>query len=163
MIHRDRVCLVRSFRYDDDEIDRLKKLTVKFTDLAIACLIFAQAFSQSLSYLNESDRELHSAVSVISARKNGKGADATDLAKELRISKHIAYRRLREAFEGGVIRRSDMSGMWNRKSYLPAKEVQILPNLEIIFRKLFPGQRCKFIHPITGKEVEYGPERKTKP
>jgi len=150
------VCLVRSFRFDEEEIAVRGRLQVGFTDYAVASLIFSSAFSKSLSYGDEEDSELITALSTISARKKGGGADASELAKELGISRDRAYAKLQEALKRGSIRRSNETTLRNLKLYLPAARTGMLPDPRTVFQKLFPRRRVTFVHPITGRTVEYG-------
>jgi hypothetical protein len=158
------VALIRSFRQDEAELQRQGKITVKFTDLAIAALIFAPVFAQSLDKASEQEFTTQQHVQRISARKDGKPVSATDLAGELNISGDRAYSLLRAATEAGTISRANQPTRTNLKLYLPATGGSFLPDPEVLFHKLrdSSSERVKFIHPITGEWVEYRRDGKPK-
>ena len=148
------VCLLRSFRFSDQHLHDAGKHRVTFVDFAVANLISNTAFSQSLSSPTEDDSELQRALLRISDRQDGAGVNAVDLAKELGISEHRAYRRLKRAHEARNIERANKSERGNRKLYLPAAPVQMLPDPQTIFR-LLDLKEVSFRHPITGQLVRY--------
>jgi len=152
------VCLIRSFRFPTVEVIGRGEMEVGFRDFAIASLIFETALSQSLSYVDDEDRQLHKALTQISMRKKGVGVTAQELAPVLNISKETAYARLRQAIRKRTVVRSNSPGRGNLKQYLPAKRIRMLPNPRDLFRKFWPGRQLKFIHPITGEIVTYGEE-----
>jgi hypothetical protein len=154
------VCLVRSFRFDEEDVVARGWLQVTFADYAIASLIFSDAFSKSLSFGDEEDFELITALGAISVRKKGEGVDASELAAELRVPRDRAYSKLQAALTRGTIRRANESALRNRKLFLPAQSSGMLPDPRAVFSKLFPRQRVTFNHPITGRVVEYGIKRK---
>ncbi len=150
------VCLVRSFRFKEKEAEERGRREVGFVDFAIASLIFDTAFSQSLSYADDEDRELHGVLKTISKRKEGAGVEASELAKELSISQDRAYARLRDAFERGTVRRSNEPERGNRKLFLPAAPIRMLPDPAEVFEKIgSDADVATFVHPITGEVVVY--------
>lgn len=149
------VCLIRSFRFDEETIAERGRLRVEFLDYAIASIIFTDAFSKSLSYGDSEDIELNRVLSSISSRKNGVGVDAAELAKEQGISQDRAYGRLQAALRRGSIRRANESAPRNRKLYLPAERVEMLPDPGAMFQQIYPGRQIRFVHPITGQPVTY--------
>ncbi len=156
------VCLIRSFRFDEEEIARLGRLQVSFIDYAVASLIFSTAFSKTLSYGDVEDVDLTTAIRTISEKKKGVGVEASELARELGISLDRAYAKLQAALKQGTIRRSNESALRNRKLFLPAETTGMLPDPLAVFEKLFPRHRVSFVHPITGRTVEYGPKSRNK-
>jgi hypothetical protein len=155
------VCLVRSFRFDEEDVADRGWLQVSFADYAIASLIFSDAFSKSLSFGDDEDLEVITALGTISARKSGVGVDASELATELGTSRDRAYSKLQAALTRRSIRRANESAPRNRKLFLPAERTEMLPDPRAVFSKLFPGQRVTFNHPVTGQLVGYGPKRKS--
>jgi hypothetical protein len=151
------VCLVRSFRLSEEEITERGKLKVSFIDFATAHLIFESALSQSLSYADDEDREVHKAIAQISQRKKGAGVEAAELATQLGIQRHEAYERIRRAVERKLVRRVNPPQRGNKKLYLPTEEgIEFIPDPEHIFKKIaHPGRRLKFVHPLTGEVVIY--------
>jgi hypothetical protein len=151
------VALIRSFKRDEEKLRREGKITVKFTDLAIAALIFGPAFAQSLDKASEQEFTTQQHVQRISARKDGEPVSATELAQELNISGDRAYSLLRAATDAGTISRANRPTRTNLKLYLPARGSSFLPDPEVLFHKLRDSSsaRVKFVHPITGEWVEY--------
>jgi len=151
------VALIRSFKRSEEELQRQGKITVKFTDLAIATLIFGPVFAQSLDKASEQEFTTQQHVQRISARKDGKPVSATDLAQELSISDDKAYSFLRSAADAGTITRANQPTRTNLKLYLPATGGSFLPDPEVLFHKLrdSSSELVKFVHPITGEWVEY--------
>jgi hypothetical protein len=148
--------LIRSFRFSEEEITERRKLEVEFADYAIASLIFETALRQSLSYADDEDRQVQNALVVITARKKGAGVEASELAKELGISKDRAYAHLREALKRESILRANDPERGNKKLFLPAEQSRMLPDAGAVFQKLSQGRRAvRFVHPITGEDVEY--------
>ena len=151
------IALIRSFKRDEEELRKETKITVKFTDLAIAALIFGPVFAQSLDKVSEEEFSTQQHVERISARMDGQPVSATDLAQELNISSDKAYSLLRSAMGAGTISRVNPPARTNPKLYLPATGGSFLPDPEGLFHKLrdSSSERVKFIHPITGEWVEY--------
>lgn len=150
------ICLLRSFRRDEDEVEKEGKLEIGFSDYAITSLIFNSALSQSLSYVDDQDRELQKAVARIVDRKKGVGCDGEELAREMKISTGTAYKLLRDAKDRGSVRRANKPTKGNTKLYVPAEGTQMLPDPGDVFQKLGQTKRVlKIIHPVTGEVVEY--------
>jgi hypothetical protein len=154
------VTLLRSLRFNEDELAKKQKHVVTFTDFAITNLLSNDAFSQSLSCPDEEDAELQTAIKRTSERRKGAGVSAKDVANDLGISHDSAYRRIREALERGAIARANKSEEANRKLYLPLKPVQMLPNPETVFQEL-DLPTVTFAHPVTGNIVRYEKRRKS--
>jgi hypothetical protein len=151
------VALIRSFKRDEEQLRQQGRIMVKFTDFAIAALIFGPAFAQSLDKASEQEFETQQNVQRISARNDGQPVSATDLARELNISGDRAYSLLRAATDAGTISRANQPTRTNLKLYLPATKGSFLPDPEILFHKLkdASSERVRFIHPITGEWTEY--------
>ena len=151
------VALIRSFKRNEEELRKEGKITVKFTDFAIAALIFAPVFAKSLDQASEQEFETQQHVERISARNDGRPVSATDLARELNISPDKAYSLLRSAKDAGTVIKANPPARTNLKLYLPATGGSFLPDPEALFHKLrdSSSERVKFIHPITGEWVEY--------
>jgi hypothetical protein len=148
------VALIRSFREDQARLKAAKKITVKFTDLAITALIFNRAFTQSLDRADDEDRETQRLVGQISAEKVGDPITASDVSKKLGISMDRAYGLLRKAHQAGSIRRANPPVQANLKTYLPAEAHRFLPEPERLIRTLIGvPKKVKFVHPLTGKWV----------
>jgi DNA primase len=154
------VCLARSFQFDEDELEKRGVLKVRFTDYAIASLILDTALNQSLSYSDDEDRQLQEAMDRIWKRTKRNGVEASELARELRISEGKAYSRLREAAASGAIRRVNEPAKGNKKLYLPTAPAQMLPEPAAVFTALSHGPSAvRFIHPVSGEAVEYRKRR----
>jgi hypothetical protein len=151
------VALIRSFKRNEEELQRQGKITVRFTDFAIAALIFGPVFAKSLDQASEQEFLTQQYVQRISDRKDGQPVSATDLARELNISPDKAYSMLRSAADVGTISRANEPTRTNLKLYLPATRGSFLPDPEVLFYRLrdSSSERVKFVHPITGKWVEY--------
>ena len=130
---------------------------VKFTDFAIAALIFGPVFAKSLDKVSEQEFQTQQNVQRISARNDGQPVSATDLAQEMNISSDKAYSLFRSAMDAGTITRANQPARTNLKLYLPATGGSFLPDPEALFHKLRDSSsaRVKFVHPITGEWVEY--------
>jgi len=151
------IALMRSFKQKEEGLQRQGKIMVKFTDFAIAALIFGPVFAQSLDKASEQESLTQQVVQRISARNDGQPVSATDLAQELNISGDRAYSLLRAATDAGTISRANRPTRTNLKLYLPATGGSFLPDPEVLFHKLrdSSSERVKFVHPITGEWVEY--------
>jgi len=151
------VALIRSFKRDEGELQRQGKITVRFTDFALATLIFGPVFAQSLDKASEQEFTTQQHVARISARNDGKPVSANDLARELNISPDKAYSLLRAATDARTISRANQPTRTNLKLYLPATGGSFLPDPEILFHKLRDesSERVKFVHPITCEWTEY--------
>lgn len=150
------VALIRSFRRDEKWLKAAKKVSVRFSDLAITALIFNSAFTQSIDKADEEDLEIQRVIRSISAEKDGAAVTATDLSRKLDVSPDRAYSLLRKAFTAGAISRANRPTKRNLKTYLPIEARPFLPEPEQVFRTLkgLP-KKVKFVHPLTGKWVIY--------
>jgi len=147
------VSLIRSFK--DDE-GKPKSIQIRFSDYAIATLIFEDAFSKSLTPADDQSIEVRDAISRISARKNKQPVSAQEIAAELGIPLHEAYERMRWAAQQKLIERANPPQKGNRKLYLPAVGgIQFLPNPEDVFEEVPMRKRVRFVHPLTGDTVIY--------
>jgi hypothetical protein len=147
------VCLIRSFRR---ELPEGGKITLAFSDFAIAALIFDGIFVESLHRKEGSALETRRAVQKACEKKDGEPVQAEDLATELGISLDRAYARLREAERAGVIRRANPPEKDNRKLYRAAPRPRFIPDPEKLFGEVTgAGEKVRFVHPITGEWVTY--------
>jgi hypothetical protein len=150
------VALIRSFRPEKKSGKRPKKIRVRFSDYAIATLIFDAVFDRSVDRADDEDLEVQGHVRRISARKGGKGVRAADLVEELSISADEAYALLRKAASAGTIFQANKPSKNNVKLYLPAKRRSFLPDPAEVFQKLEGlSGRVKFVHPLTGEWIVY--------
>jgi hypothetical protein len=155
------IALIRSFRYSDEELIDRGKIEVDFADFATTHTIFGTAFSQTLSFGDEEESELHQALVRISQKKDGVGVAATELAQELGISLDRAYERLRKELDDGTIRRSNEPERGNLKLYLPAERAALLPDPETVFQEMPSGDEVfSFYHPVAGQVVQYRRRKK---
>jgi hypothetical protein len=156
------VCLIRSFQANR-KVSEDSTLLLEFADFAIAALIFDGIFVESLNRHEGSALEVRESVRAIADRRGGEPVQARDLARELGISLDRAYARLREAEEAGTIRRVNAPEKDNRKFYLPAPKPRFIPDPEKLFRQLEDiGDDVRFVHPLTGKLVNYTLPRRKK-
>ena len=151
------VALIRSFRRAEEQLQQEGRITVRFSDFAIAALIFNPVFAQSLDNAKEQDMQTEQHVRRISARNDGKAVSASELAQEMGISDDKAYRLLRDAAAAGTIVRANQSARTNLKLYSPSAKCAFLPDPEELFHKLADSlpERVTFIHPLTGATVKY--------
>lgn len=147
------VCLIRSFLPARQDMVRRGKLIVDLTDFAVASEIFGSSLSQSLSYGDEAGREVQKAIARISEQKGGVGVSVEDVASDLGFSKNQAYSRIRRAVTRGVIQRANGPNRGNRKLFLPAAGVRMIPSLETLLEKLSHPEAVRFVHPISGAVV----------
>jgi hypothetical protein len=154
------VALIRSFRWDEQELRKARRIRVSFTDFAVTAMVFNPVFGQSLDRADEEDLQTQQHVRRISARK-GREVSATDLAAQMEISIERAYSLLRKAAGAGTIFRANQPSKANLKLYLPTKPRPFLPNPAELFQKLegLPA-RVRFVHPVTGKWMTYSRERR---
>jgi hypothetical protein len=152
------ICLIRSFQFSEAQLMDRGKLSVDFTDFAVAAAIFDSSLSQSLSYGDDEDWQIRKSLADISHEKGGAAVDALDLAQKLGISKDRAYARLRAAAKRGTVNRVNAASRGNKKLFLPSERVRMIPEASALFEKLMPGERQRFVHPVTGEMVEYGYE-----
>jgi hypothetical protein len=146
------VSLIRSFRGEEK---KPKSIQVRFSDYAIAMLIFEDAFSKSLTSADEQSVELCDVIERISGRKAGRPVSATDVAAEMGVPLHEAYEKIRRAAQHKLIQRANPPQKGNRKLYLPSVgAIRFLPKPEQVFKMARVG-RVKFVHPITGEAVVY--------
>ena len=151
------VALIRSFKRDEEQLRQQGRIMVKFTDFAIAALIFGPVFAKSLDKVSEQEFLTQQHVQRISARNDGQPVSATDLAQEMNISSDRAYSLLRSAMDAGTVSRANQPARTNLKLYLPATGGSFLPDPEVLFHKLrdSSSERVKFVHPLTSATVKY--------
>lgn len=153
------VCLIRSFQ-QHRKISKHDRLKVEFADFAIAALILDPVFVESLHLGSGAGEETRRLVEDIAARKK-RAVGAKDIARKLGISMDKAYSKLRYAEQVGVIQRANKPEKSNRKLFLAAPRPRFVPDPEKLFRKLRDfGETVRFVHPITGKWIEYRRDRK---
>jgi hypothetical protein len=150
------VCLIRSFRKPDEEIERTGKLQVNFIDVAIAQILFSDVLASSLGGREEREDEIVKAIKRLSAKNDGGPVQAWWIASDMGISLDRVYARIREGLRAGTIRRVNQPQPTNVKLYLPAPPRGFLPDPAVIYKKLGLRSRYRFIHPLTGKLVTYG-------
>jgi hypothetical protein len=147
------ISLIRSFRLEEK---KPKSIRVRFSDYAIAMLIFEDAFSKSLGSVDEKSVELRDVIDRISSRKGGRPVSAKDVAAEMSLPLHESYENIRRAAEHKLIQRANPPQKGNRKLYLPALgRNQFLPKPELVFKIAGISHRVNFVHPITGESVIY--------
>ena len=130
-----------------------KCLVIDFADFAIAAILFESVFVESLHHGSDPDLETRAAVDRLSKR-GSRSVSATELGKELGISRHQAYMKLRRALETGLIYRANKPERSNRKYFLPSARPRFLPKPEDLFQRLPElGKEMKFVHPLTGEWV----------
>lgn len=153
------VALIRSFRSAAKTTDKSKGIIVRFTDFAVAALIFNAVFKHSIDRADDEDFEVQQYVRRISLRKDGKGVRGSELAGEMGVSADRAYDLLRKAARAGAIFRSNQPSKANLKFYLPTKARPFLPDPADVFQKIdgLPD-RVKFVHPLTGEWMIYSRE-----
>lgn len=150
------VALIRSFGQDDKTVKSLKKIVLRFSDLAITSLIFNPVFAESLDRADDQDLEIQNRVRHLSNRMGGKPVKASDLVADMAITSDRAYLLLRKAVSAGTIFRCNRPTKANLKLYLPSKHRPFLPEPDELFQKLAGLPRCvKFVHPLTGECVTY--------
>jgi hypothetical protein len=154
------VTLMRSFQSDHGS-GKSRELCVNFADFAIATLIFNEAFVESLHRQEGPVFETRDIVQRLGAAKGG-AIGVSDLAKELNISNHRAYKLLREAREAGTIHRANPKEKSNPKRYLPSSPPRFIPDPRALYDMLDDVEDpVRFVHPLTGAPVLYT-HRRTK-
>ena len=155
------VALIRSFRQAEEQVQREGRITVRFSDFAIAALIFNPVFAQSLDNASEQDVQTQQHVRRISARNDGKAVSASELAQEMGISSDKSYRLLRDAAAAGTIVQVNQPAQTNLKLYRPSARCAFLPDPEELFHKVADSlpENVRFIHPLTGATVKYSRRR----
>jgi len=152
------VCLIRSF-HGYRKPSEHGHLEVEFADFAITALIFDPVFVESLHLGKGGAEDTRRGVEDIFAKKE-RPVGAKDLARALRISMDQAYSKLSYAARVGVIRRANKPEKGNRKLFLPTPRPRFVPDPEELFKELKAiRDKCRFVHPITGKWIVYRRER----
>lgn len=148
------VCLIRSYQRRGGVEGKV--LTVRFSDFAIAALIFGGVFVESLHRVDGPAFETREAVRRISHRNNGAPIRAQALSKELNISLDRAYEKIRAAVDAGTIRQVNKPERGNLKLYLHVNRPRFIPDPEELFQELEGlGTKVRFVHPLTGKLILY--------
>lgn len=149
------IALLRSFRRKAAKDHDSETINVRFSDYALAALIFQPVFEASLLGNDNRNISTRDAIKDITTRKR-LGADVNDLMGALGVEKDDAYARLRAAEGARLIRRANAPERGNRKLYLPAPSSCLIPDAERVFRR-FPeiGERVRLRHPITGEWIVY--------
>ena len=132
----------------------MHRLKVDFADFAITALLFNQAFVESLGNRKSANDYTREDVERLTAKRK-RPIGAKDLARDLRISRHQAYGRLRRAAAAGTITRANKSEKGNRKLFLAAPAPRFVPDPERLFHEIKIKGPVQFVHPITGETVEY--------
>jgi len=153
------VALIRSFRSQGQVEQEPTSITVRFTDLAIAALIFGPVFEQSLDRASDDDLEVRQCVERLASANGDKAVSARQVALDMGISPDRAYSALRKALEAGSVSRANQPAKSNLKLYLPSKSQPFLPESADLFHKIdgVPTS-VKFVHPLTGKWITYDSE-----
>jgi hypothetical protein len=129
------------------------RLEVKYSDFAIAALIFDHVFVESLRRKTASDLTREKVERLCAQKQRPIGMK--DLARNLEISESQAYGLLNRAAASGTIRRANKPEKANRKVYVPAPAPRFVPEPGELFQSLRLKTPVRFIHPITGEVVEY--------
>ena len=155
--------LIRSFRWDDDQLKERGGIRVTFSDFAITNLIFDDIFVNSLTR-NAKDEDVKTAEMVkrvTNANSLANGVAANDLMGEPGVTSiDKAYRLLHSAERAGTIVRLNASLKNNQKLYAAAPEIDFLGSPELAHKHIGSGKPVEFVHPITGAKVRYGPTKK---
>jgi hypothetical protein len=150
------IALIRSFPQRHDGTNADAPITVRFTDFAIAALIFNPVFSQSLDRADDEDLDVRRDIRSISKDLGGQAVRASDLAKKRDIPANRAYALLRKAAKAGAVHRVNEPTRANLKLYLPSNRRSFLPEPEEVFEQLDSlPTKVKFVDPITGTWVVY--------
>ncbi|HZQ17451.1 MAG TPA: hypothetical protein VFA90_01925 [Terriglobales bacterium] len=138
----------------------MKRLKVDFADFAITAIIFDHVFVESLNPHKTAHELTREEVERLSNEKK-RPVGVKDLVRALKISRDQASRKLRTAAAAGTISRTNRPEKGNRKLYVAASAPRFAPDPEKLFQelKIIKG-RVRFVHPITGKEIEYRREPK---
>jgi hypothetical protein len=153
------VCLIRSFRKPAQEIGRIGRLQVSFSDVAVTQIIFEDSFSGSLYGRSDEEDPIVQAVKRVMEDNDGGPVTAEWVSHDLGISKDRTYALLRDAVRKGTIRRVNEPQQTNVKLYLPAPKPVFLPDPGVIYAKLGITGRVKLVHPLTSRWVVYGKRR----
>jgi hypothetical protein len=134
---------------------------VRFSDFAIANVIFDEVISRSLTRTaDEEDVQTSEIVTRISNEKGQAGVEASDLVGEPGISSiDKAYRLLKQAARAGTIYRFEAPKKNNEKFYLPFPRQGFLGSPGRVYKHLRVLTPVEFVHPITGVRVRYQPEK----
>ena len=156
------VCLVRSFSEDPANPTEMRRLRIRFSDLAITLLIFDSVFAESL-YRGESEEiETRQHLERLVSQRNGQPVPLSEFCRDRSVSRDRGYALLRKAARARTIYRANRPAKGNSKLYLPSPPRRFLPDPREIFRGLPAGPtRVEFVHPLTGEWVIY--DRKKKP
>ena len=150
------IVLIRSFRWSRSELEKFGHIPVRFSDFAIATLIFAPVFGESLRRADDVDLEVRQIIAVLSETKGGEPVQASELALHLKIPVDKAYSMIRSAESAGTIKRTNHGARFNRKAYMPSVGKGFLQDPETIFHALMTGpRRVRFAHPFTGEWIVY--------
>jgi hypothetical protein len=133
------------------------RLELKYSDFAIAALIFDHVFVESLRRKTVNDLTREDVAHLCSQKHRAIGVN--DLARKLRISPSQAYGRLSRAAAAGTIERANKPERGNRKRYVAAPSPRFVPEPKQLFQHLHL-KPVRFIHPITGEVVEYRRKQK---
>jgi hypothetical protein len=137
------------------------ELTVRFSDFAVAKLIFDKVISRSLSH-NAQDEEIKTGEMVkrISDQNGYKSVEASDLLGEPGVtSMDKAYRLLKRAVDAGTIHPWEGPTRNNEKFYLPMPNQGFLGSPGQVYKHLKADKRSTFVHPFTGVSVTYVPQK----
>jgi hypothetical protein len=159
------VCLIRSFRWDDSELNEQGGLTFDFSDFAITTLVFDKAISESLCR-NASEEEVRTKEMVTRIIENRgssggqMGVCAADLSYEPGVSsRDHAYRLLHRAERAGMVFRCNSPEKNNGKFYLPMLDSRFLGSPEYIFNSLNERMYAEFVHPFTDVRITFGQKK----
>jgi len=99
-------------------------------------------------------------IERISESKENQPVSATELAKELKVSKDHAYARLRRAQLAGAVVRFNKPEKGNLKLFMPAPRPRFLPDPEAVFQQIRElGPEVRFVHPLSDESVVYRRKR----
>jgi hypothetical protein len=150
------IALIRSFVRDDKRLRAQKAILVRYSDFAIANLIFNSVLSTSLRKADYEDIEIRNHVERIVEMQKGQGVGAMEISRELGISLDRVYGRLRKSIRAGTIVQANRPAKSNVKLYVPAQPRPFLPEpRELLEQVKGLPRRVKFVHPLKGEWVTY--------
>lgn len=156
------IALIRSFRSALKSSRSNRLLPIRFSDYAIASILFGKVLSVSSGIDCGSSSECEPGLDLQTALEQigTRSFRAADLAEKLSISLDQAYAILRRASQSGLVVRANPPEYANRKFYRAASRKEFLPDPhELFMHARNVPSRVRFIHPLTGEEIVYRARR----